>query len=457
MKTDSLLGSRAKIRITLQVCRSIYSETNFKQILKKRKEKELIKVISKSGKPLMPCANVIGRLLLKLGKAHVKYRTPFTIKLNYETTTNYVQELLLTCDTGSKYAGFSAGSVEKKEVYYMSQVEVRNDIPEKMTRRSKYRRNRRNRKTPYRKARWNNRKNSKRKDRFSPTMTSKTNSHIKEINFICSILPISKMKIETGTFDPHALKNPEVLNNKDLYQYGLNYGFANSRAYVLDRDGYKCQNKNCITKNETLHAHHIIYRRNGGSDEPENLLTLCKPCHDGVHDGTIELKIKGKKKGQLKHATQMNSIRQQLLKLYPDAKETFGYITKEHRQLMKLPKEHCFDAVAMIGGGCSVTFKTDEVLFKKCVADGDYQLSKGVRSEQKINVGKIGGFRKFDKVKYMGKEYFIKGRMTTGYTILMDIDGNKINLKPIPKLNKLKRLSVRSESLTTSKKLEEML
>ena len=94
---------------------------------------------------------------------------------------------------------------------------------------------------------------------------------------------------------------------------------------------------------------------------------------------------------------------------------------------------------------------------KNALIDGDYQLSKGVRSEQKINVGKIGGFRKFDKVKYMGKEYFIKGRMSTGYAILMDIDGNKINLKPIPKLNKLKRLSVRSESLTTSKKLEEML
>ena len=414
----------------------------------------MVQVLSKSGKPLMPCANVVARLLLKQGKAHVKHTLPYTIKLHYETTTTYTQELLLTSDTGSKHSGYAVGN-EKREILYMSQLEARNDITEKMTRRNKYRRNRRNRKTPYRKPRWNNRKNSKKKDRFSPTMISKVNSHMREINFICSILPISKIKIETGKFDPHALKNPEVLNNKDLYQHGLNYGFANAKAFVLDRDGYKCQNKGCTLKNQPLHAHHIIFKRNGGSDEPENLITLCKPCHDGVHDGTIELKIKGKKKGELKHATQMNSIRQQLLKLLPDAEETFGYITKEHRQLINLPKEHYFDAVAMIGGGIPVTFKIDEVLLKKCVADGDYQLAKGVRSEQPINVGKIGGFRKFDKVKYKGKEYFIKGRMSTGYAILMDIDGNKVDLKPIPKLDKLKRVSARSEVLVTSKRLEE--
>ena len=58
---------------------------------------------------------------------------------------------------------------------------------------------------------------------------------------------------------------------------------------------------------------------------------------------------------------------------------------------------------------------------------------------KKIPTGKIQGFRKFDKVKYLGKEYFIKGRMSTGYAVLMDIKGNKIDLKPIPKFNKMKK------------------
>jgi hypothetical protein len=413
----------------------------------------MISVLSKEGKPLMPCENVVGRLLLKQGKAKVVNRMPFAIKLNYETT-NYKQYLLGIIDSGSSKVG-SAVMSEKNDVFYMAVTEIRNDVSEKLTQRSKYRRSRRNRKTRYRKAKFDNRKNSTKVDRFSPTMTSKINSHEKEMRLIEKYFPIPNWKVETGTFDPHALKNPEVFKNLSLYQNGINFGFANTKAYVLNRDEYKCQNSKCKceTKKPKLEVHHIIFRRNGGSDEQENLITLCKNCHDGVHDETVKLKLKGKKKGQLKHATQMNSIRVQLLKRFPDAEETFGFITKEYRQLLGLPKEHYFDSVAIGSNGNPVKFKTDIVYFKKCISDGDYQLSKGVRSEQKITVGKIMGFRKFDKVKYKGATYFIKGRMSRGYAILMDITGKKVDFKPIPKFEKIKRVSARKSWMIDSKKI----
>lgn len=408
----------------------------------------MVYVINYDGKPLMPCKPAIARLLLKQGKAKCIKRTPFTIKLLYQTTS-YTQNLTLGIDTGSSKIG-SAVVNENNDVLYLSQVEIRNDIADKMTKRAKYRRNRRNRKTRYRKARWLNRKNSIKKDRFSPTMTSKIDSHLKEIKFVKSILPITNIILETATFDPHALKNPAVLWNKWLYQKGINYGFANTKAYVLSRDEHTCQYCKGKTKDNRLHVHHIVFRSNGGSDEQDNLITLCKMCHNNLHEGKITLKKNGKIKGQLKHATQMNSIRVQLLRLLPEAEETFGFITKEHRQLMDLSKEHYYDAVAIASlnniqdeGLISVDFKIKNILFKKCVADGDYQQTKGVRSEQRIPTGKIQGFRKFDKVKYLGKEYFIKGRMSTGYAILMDIEGNKINLKPIPKFNKMERISAR--------------
>ena len=145
----------------------------------------------------------------------------------------------------------------------------------------------------------------------------------------------------------------------------------------------------------------------------------------------------------------MNSIRKQLLLQNPEVHETFGFITKEHRQLMGLPKEHYYDAVAIANlnnlekyGLLSVDVKTP-LLRKKCVSDGDYQQTKGVRSEQPIQTGKIMGFRKFDKVEYVGQEFFIKGRMSTGYAILMGVNGMKIPLKPIPKFDRMKRLSAR--------------
>ncbi len=170
-----------------------------------------------------------------------------------------------------------------------------------------------------------------------------------------------------------------------------------------------------------------------------------------MHDGSIDLKMKGKKKGNLKHTTHMNSIRIQLLKRLPDAIETFGYITKEHRQMLNLSKEHYSDAVAIVSGGQEIVFNTNNVILKKCVADGDYKLRRGRRSEIIMPVGKIIGFRKFDKIEYLGKEYFIKGKMSCGYAILMDIYGTAISLKPMAKFSKMKRISARKSWIINSK------
>jgi hypothetical protein len=335
-------------------------------------------------------------------------------------------------------------------VLYLSEVEIRNDIAKTMKARASSRRNRRSRKTRYRKARWLNRKNSIKAGRFSPTMRSKIETHLREIRFVQSLLPILSIVLETGTFDPHALKNPNVLQHKWLYQKGINYGFANTRASVLTRDNYTCQQCKGKAKDPRLEVHHIVFRSQNGSDEENNLLTLCKTCHDGLHAGTVILKHMGKKKGTLLHATQMNSLRVQLLKQV-QAEETWGFVTKEHRLFVGLPKEHVFDATMIATRGATPIFRTTTVLAKKCVPDGDYQQTKGIRSEQHITTGKIGGFRKFDKVRYVGQEYFIKGRMSTGYAILMDISGHKVDLKPIPKFDKMRRVSARSSWMMTQR------
>lgn len=399
----------------------------------------VVYVISKNGKPLMPTTPARARKKLKQNKAKVVSKTPFTIKLTYDSK-EFTSPLILGLDTGSKTIG-SAVVSEKGEVVYLSEIEVRNDITDKMKQRAKYRRNRRNLKTRYRKPRWLNRTNSIKKDRFSPTMTSKINIHLKEIKFVKSILPITDIVLETGTFDPHALKNPEVLKNKELYQKGVNYGYANTKAYVLARDGYVCCHCKGKSKNKKLEVHHVIFRCNNGSDDEGNLKIFCEDCHDALHDGKIVLKG-GTKKGTLNHATQMNSIRVQLLKQV-DCTETFGFITKEHRQLLNLQKTHYVDAAVIASGGNELNFKTNTIIFKNCVSKGDYQQTKGIRSEQRIPTGKIDGFRKFDKVLYLGKEYFIKGRMSTGYSILMDVHGVKQTLKPIPKFSKMKRIGSR--------------
>ena len=414
----------------------------------------MVYVLSNDGKPLMPCQNVIARLLLKCNKAKVVKKCPFTIRL-LGGSKEYTQKLTLGVDTGSSTIG-TAVSDDKGNILYSSQVKVRNDIKRKMDQRRMYRRNRRSRKTRYRKPRFLNRKNSKRLNRFYPTMISKFHSHIKEIEFIKSILPISKLVFETATFDPHLLKNPCLANENYRhcgYQKGPNYGFENTKAAVLNRDNYTCQACNGKHKDSKLEVHHIIFKSKGGSDEHENLITLCHTCHYNLHHGIINPKFSGKTKGNLKHATHMNSIRIQLLKRFPDAVETFGFITKANRQLLNLPKDHHIDAAVIASEGRSVKYKQNFVFYKTSVSNGDYQQTKGIRSEKRIPTGKIKSFRKFDKVLYKGSQYFIKGRMSSGYAKLMDIDcvEQQFQNPKFPKMSNMIRLSARKTILCNQK------
>lgn len=418
----------------------------------------MVYVLNKDGQPLMP-TDRHGKVkhLLKSGKAKVVKRCPFTIKLLYEST-NYTQNLTLGVDIGSGTIG-TAVSKDNGDIVYMSEVVVRNDITDKMTRRAKYRRNRRNRKTRYRKERWLNRANSIKSGRFSPTMRSKLHSHVKEIEYIKSILPITEMVFEAGQFDTHLMKNPSLANPKIKhwgYQKGTNYGFENAKAMVLNRDNYTCQYCKGKHKDSKLEVHHIVFRSQGGSDEESNLITLCHTCHKNLHNGKINLKLSGKVKGTLKYATQMNSIRKQLFRLYPNAIETFGYITKTNRLHLGIDKEHYYDACIIATQGNAFTVKSN-LYKKKCVPDGDFRKTRGIRSEQPITTDKIRGFRKFDKVRYFGNDYFIKGRMSTGYVFLMDIDGNKIDFSTMPKgyktpkLSNCKRITARSTVITQVK------
>jgi len=245
-----------------------------------------------------------------------------------------------------------------------------------------------------------------------------------------------------ASFDIHKITNPNIKNHE--YQNGNQKGYYNVKQYVLNRDNYICQN--CKAKNIKLHVHHIIYKSNGGTDKPSNLITLCIPCHDKVHND--ELEIQEGSKSNTKHATEMGILKSQLQKHFGNFENTYGYETKYKReQYLKLPKTHYNDAISICCEEGEIVDYNNIVYFKKHIAKGDYQQTKGSRSERNIPTGKIEGFRKFDKVKYDNSKYFIKGRMKTGYAILMDIFGKKKELKPIPKFERMERISARSSCM----------
>ena len=400
----------------------------------------LVYVLKQNGQPFMPTSR-FGKVrrLLKEGKAKVVRREPFTIRLLYEPETDVVQECYCGVDTGSKHVGVAV--VGNDRVLYQSQTELRDDIKRKMDARRQARRFRRSRKTRYRKPRFLNRRNSIKKDRLPPSVKHKVQAHIDEIEFCKKILPVSDLILEVSQFDTALMKNPSLINENVKhwgYQKGFNYGYSSRREAVLHRDNYTCQC--CGKKNCRLEVHHIKFKSNGGTDDEENLITLCEDCHKGVHTGTVVLNKKPKKSKNLKYATHMSIIRSWLLKIYPNAIETFGFVTSENRHRLNLEKDHYIDACVIASGGLEFE-QSDIILYKRRVSKGDYQLTKGIRGEQKLPTGKICGFRKFDKVEYLGNKYFIKGRMSSGFAILMDVFGNEVDFSYMPKGLKTPKLS----------------
>lgn len=375
------------------------------------------------GKPMMPTTrHGKVRRLLKDNKAVVVNTCPFTIKLTYKTS-DYKQEIVLGVDAGTKHVGLSA-TTKSKELY-SGEVILRNDIVELLSTRRESRRTRRNR-LRYRKPRFENRVKSKRLGWVAPSVRHRIDAHIRIINNVCSILPVSRVIVEVAQFDTQKIKNPEISGKE--YQEGDQLGFWNVRKYVLARDGHKCQHCKGKSKDPILNIHHIESRKTGG-DSPSNLITLCETCHKEFHKGNIKLKVKRGK--SLRDAAVMGIMKwrlyDKLKSLYPNVRMTFGYITKYNRINHGIEKSHVSDAFVI-----SRNFDSERLGYyykRKLVRRHNRQIHKmkipkGGKKRMNQSPFKVFGFKLFDKVMFQGEERFIYARRLSGQFKIKDIDGN---------------------------------
>ena len=376
--------------------------------------------------------------LLRHGKAHVVSRVPFVVQLDYDSTT-YTQDVSLGIDAGSKHIGVSASS-EKKEML-AAQVELRSDIVKLLSTRRELRRNRRNRKTRYRKARFDNRK--KKDGWIAPGVEQKIESHLKVIRLVHKLLPITKTTIEVAQFDAQKIKNPDI--NGEDYQQGEQMGFWNVREYVLARDGHKCVHCKGKSKDNILNVHHLESRKTGGNS-PSNLVTLCETCHKSYHRGEFDLKIK--RGSSLRDAAVMNIMR---WAVYERAKEefgnvhlTYGYITKHTRIENEIVKTHAADAFCIAKNVHAM--RLSSFFMCRCVPRHTRILhvanpKKGGIRRSCIASHKIGKsrFQRYDMVRWKGMNCFIFGS-THGRPIIRYIEGIQVANQPSVNIKAIKFL-----------------
>ena len=406
----------------------------------------MVYVISKQGTPLMPTER-FGKVrrMLKNSLAHVVRRIPFTIQLDYDTT-DFTQPITLGIDAGSKHVGVSATTTEKE--LYAADVELRNDIVDKLSTRREQRRTRRSR-LRHRKPRFDNRVSSKKNGWLAPSVENKVHTHMSVVKNVCKILPVSNIVLETASFDMQKIKRPDIQGEE--YQQGEQLGFWNVREYVLWRDGHVCQHCHGKSKDTVLNVHHLESRKTGG-DAPNNLITLCETCHKAFHRGKFELKIKRGK--PLRDAAFMGIMRwafyKRLKKEHPNVSMTFGYITKNTRITNNLPKEHYVDARCISGHPKAKPM--GYYFYQKKVRCQNRQIHKSnflKGGRKKLNQAPflVRGFRLFDLVSYEGIPYYVFGRRVSGYFDIRKLDGTKANNGSVS-CKKLKLINTQKTILT---------
>ncbi|OQW91229.1 MAG: hypothetical protein BWK79_17455, partial [Beggiatoa sp. IS2] len=101
----------------------------------------------------------------------------------------------------------------------------------------------------------------------------------------------------------------------------------------------------------------------GGTDAPNNLVTLCEKHHTLVHKDKLKLKVVQFK--SLKSATIMNIVNNPLCHKLPTAQTTFGYMTKVMRTQLGLAKSHANDAFVIASGNDQQRLPPLKLLFKR--------------------------------------------------------------------------------------------
>ena len=447
----------------------------------------VVYILNKDNKPLMPCRPQRARKLIKEKKAKVVSYKPFTIKLLYGSY-GYTQNTNLGIDLGSKHIGVAISSQDI--VLSKGEIELRQDVSSLIETKATLRRSRRNRKTRYRKCKFNFRNkrvfntpkgtklkplkkvakapianhlekqvgcskgsNSKNNWRtlatnidssrldgwLPPSIQSRIDNTFFWIDKYYNLLPKCNLSIEVGKFDMAKMINPEIEGTD--YQQGEAFGFYNTRYYVFARDNYTCQV--CKkSKDKILHTHHVLYKSKGGSDRAENLATVCDDCHtyENHQPGGIlyEWMIKKKKMKSYKEPPFMNAMRLRVFKKYPNANITYGSITTPKRKELGLDKSHFNDAIAISGidtikSNCNEVFKIRQFRKKKrslheATARKGRKTKNTESKRNEKNTNYANGFYLNDKVKIFSQTGYITGFSGTSSVYVKNINDEYITI-----------------------------
>jgi 5-methylcytosine-specific restriction endonuclease McrA len=342
-------------------------------------------VLSKDGKPLMPCRAARARELLKKGKAVVVRCYPFVIRLKHNPDQPGTQPIAIKIDPGANATGKALVRLSAcaPVVLHLAELTHRGPtIKESLDRRRALRRNRRARKTRYRAARFLNR--TRPKGWLPPSLQSRVDNVMSWVGGYRRWDPISSVVIETVRFDTQRIVNPEISGAQ--YQQGTLEGYE-LREYLLEKWGRKCAY--CGKENVPLQIEHIQAKRRRGSNRVSNLALACEACNLAKADRPVMeflsdkpeklAAILAQAQQPLAAAAAVNATRtkilRELLKMGLSVEVSTGGKTKFNRVRLSIPKTHALDA-ACTGETPALRGWNMAVLAIKACGRGSYKRTR---------------------------------------------------------------------------------
>lgn len=336
-------------------------------------------VLDTNKKPLSPCHPSVARNLLKMERAAVFRRYPFTIILKKECSDIPTKTIKLKLEPGSKTTGIAL--VQNDRVIWGAELTHRGQqIKDDLLARRQIRRSRRNRKTRYRQARFLNR--TRLQGWLPPSLRHRVESTMTWIKRICKFVPITHISIELVRFDTQSINNPEISGKE--YQQGELAGYE-VREYLLQKWGRQCVY--CNIKDVPLEVEHIVAKSRGGSDRVSNLTISCQKCNQLKSNQDIKDflakqpslldKILKQAKQPLKDAAAVNATRWALFNKLKEmglpVETGTGGRTKYNRCRLNLEKRHFIDA-GCVGNIENLKLLTKQPLLIKATGHGNRQM-----------------------------------------------------------------------------------
>ena len=385
----------------------------------------MVFVLDAHHKPLMPCTEKRARLLLQRGRAVAHRPEPFTIRLKDRTREgSTLQPLRLKLDPGSKVTGVAVlrfVSRDHAAAVCLGEIAHRQGIKKRLDVRRGVRRNRRNRKTRHRPARFDCR--ARRNGRLPPSLAARVDQTLRVVGKLTKLLPLTEVSVENIRFDTQALQNPEISGVN--YQRGTLAGYE-VREYLLEKFRHECAYCGGASGDPVLKVDHVVPRSRGGTDQVSNLALVCRTCNE-AKDDLLPVKwleklaasndpldrIRAERfpktleqlQRPLRDTAMMNATRwavwHRLKGMGMPTEAGSGARTKYNRTRFGLPKDHCLDA-ACVGASTPerLTFANGKVVVFRALGRGHrrmanvdrYGFPKGHRPRSKS----VHGFRTGD-------------------------------------------------------------